>query len=222
LTPAPAVRASALQSTDDLLDSLDLGAPSESSAELDFATDLDEDKEEAVEELEVLPDDAPEPVSPPPPRPGRTTLVKGPEESEDLRRRIGPPVQAAPENVLDELSVDDDTEEISLEDADVGKGHSVTGEKPDVGKGHSFTGLRDDAQKAARPPAPASPPAPAPAPAAQADARPHIVPAPLSIPVEITASRSEHDLTVPIEVTVGRAGTATLRLHIELKIKFTE
>ncbi len=197
LTPAPAVRASALQSTDDLLDSLDLGEPSGGSPELNFDRGLGED-EETIEELEVLPDDSPEPVAPPPPaHPGRTTLVKGPVESEDMRRRIGRPVQAATEAVLEELSVDDEVEEISIEGTH-------------VGKGRSFTGLADDEQEAA------------PAPAARADARQQIVPAPVSIPVEITAARGQHELTVPIEVTVGGPGAAVhLRLNIALKIKLT-
>jgi signal recognition particle receptor subunit beta len=199
LTPAPAVRASDLQSTDDLLNTLDLGS-SAGSAELDLDAGMDE-VEETVEELEVLPDDSPEPAPPPPPsRPGRTTLVKGPDESEDLRRRIGRPVHAATEAVLDELSVEDDVEEISMEAAA-------------TGKRHSFTGLGDDGRKGA----------PAPAPADRADARQHIVPAPVSVPVEITVARGEREITVPIEVTVGRAGTAThVRLHIALKIKITD
>jgi len=203
LTPAPAVRASDLQSTDDLLNSLDLGGPSGGSPELNLDRKEDEDVEETIEELEVLPDDAPEPAPPPSARPGRTTLVKDEDESEEMRRRIGRPVHTATEAALDELSVDEDAEEISIE-------------APQVGKGRSFTGL-DDGPKAARAPAAAA------APAARADARPPIVPAPVSVPVEIAVARGEHELTVPIEVTVGRAGTAThLRLHIALKIKITD
>jgi signal recognition particle receptor subunit beta len=185
LTPAPPVRPSDMQSTDDLLNSLDLG-----------------DDAEAIEELEVLPDDSPERAAPPPPaRPGRTTLVKDEEESEEIRRRIGRPAPAgaATEAVLEELSMDDDeVEELSLDG-------------PPVGKGHSFTGL-DEGRKAASP-----------APAARADARPHLVPAPVSIPVEVILPRGETEMTVPIEVTVGRAGTAThVRVHIAVKIKIKD
>jgi mutual gliding-motility protein MglA len=198
LTPAPPLRPSDMQSTDDLLDSLDLGGSSGGSAELDLGSLPDGDVEETIEELEVLPDDdAPEPAPPPSARPGRTTLVKDEDESEEMRRRIGRPVHAGA--ALDELSADDDVEEISIEGP--------------VGKGRSFTGIGDDGRKAA----------PAPAPAARGDARQHIVPAPVSVPVEVTVARGEHELTVPIEVTVGRAGTSThLRLHIALKIKITD
>ena len=200
LTPAPALRTSDLQSTDDLLDSLDLGGSSVGSPELDLGNPSDGDVEETMEELEVLPDDAPEPAPPPSARPGRTTLVKDEDESEEMRRRIGRPVHTATGAALDELSVDEDAEEISIE-------------APQVAKGRSFTGLSDDGRKTASPPAPA----------ARADARQHIVPAPVSIPVEITVARGERELTVPIEVTVGRAGTAThVRLHIALKIKITD
>jgi mutual gliding-motility protein MglA len=219
LTPAPAVRPSDLQSTDDLLNSLDLGGPSGSSGELnlDSGPDEEEDLEESVEELEVLSEEAPEPAAPPPPaRPGRTTLVKDPDESEDMRRRIGRPIPPASDAALDELSMDEEVEEIAFESAP-------------VGKGHSFTGLGDDGHKAAPKPAPApspvpAPAAPTPAPApARADARPHLVPAPVSVPVEITASRGEDELTVPIEITVGRPGTPThVRLHIALKVKLTD
>ena len=209
LTPAPPVRASDLQSTDDLLNSLDLGAESGDSSGLD----LDGDVEETVEELEVLPDDPPEAVAPPPPdRPGRTTLVKGPDESEEMRRKIGRPAQAtALDDALDELSVDDDVEEISLD--------------APMRKGHSFTGLGDDGHRAAPPPAPvpvARAPAAAPAPAARADVRPHLESAPVNVPVEITVPRGEHEVTVPIEVTVGRPGTPThVRVHVALKIKIS-
>jgi len=194
LAPAPALRPSDMQSTDDLLDSLDLGGSSGGSAELDLGNVPDGDVEETIEELEVLPDDdAPEPA-PPSARPGRTTLVKDEDESEEIRRRIGRPVHTGA--ALDELNVDDDVEEISIEG-------------PTLGKGRSFTGLGDDGRKAA--------------PAARGDARQHIVPAPVSVPVEVTVARGEHELTVPIEVTVGRAGTSThLRLHIALKIKLED
>ena len=143
--------------------------------------------EETIEELEVLPDDPPEatPFPPPPSRPGRTTLVKDADESEEMRRRIGRP-QAAAEAVLDELSVDED--EISID----------APPSAPVAKGRSFTGLGDQGKKAAP------------------------GPAPVSIPLEITAARGDRELTVPIEVTVGRPGTPThVRLHIALTIKIT-
>jgi len=207
LTPAPAGRPSDLQSTDDLLNSLDLGGSSGGSSDLNLDSSHEdaEELEETVEELEVLSDDVPGPVAPPPPaRPGRTTLVKGPDESEDMRRRIARPVPPPSESALDELSMDDEVEEIAFEGAP-------------VSKGHSFTGLGDDGHKAA------AKPAPSPAPASRPDARPHLVPAPVSVPVEITASRSEDELTVPIEITVGRPGTPNhVRLHIALKIKLKD
>jgi hypothetical protein len=171
LTPAPPVRASDLQSTDDLLNSLDL------------EVGLDE-VDETIEELEVLPDDAPDTVAVPypPDRPGRTTLVKDADESEEMRRKIGRPAQPAVE-MLDELGVDPSP----------------------AAKSRSFTGLGS-------PPAASASAVAAPRPAGQA--------APVSIPVEITAPRGEHELSVPIEVTVGRPGTPThVRLHIDLTIK---
>ena len=206
LTPAPPVRASDLQSTDDLLNSLDLGGGGSSAdAELDLGRPPGDDVEETIEELEVLPDDdapsAPVPL-PPSARPGRTTLVKDEDESEEMRRRIGRPVHAATEAVLDELSVDDDSE-ISLDASPAAKGRSFTGMAP---------------TPAAKPA-----PAPGPVPAPRADARPPIVPAPVSIPVEVVVPRGERELTVPIEVTVGREGTAThVRVHIALKIKLKD
>jgi signal recognition particle receptor subunit beta len=198
LTPAPPVRPSDLQSTDDLLNSLDLGEPGGGARELSLDSRADEDVEETIEELEVLPDDTPAPAaSSPPSRPGRTTLVKDEDESEEMRRRIGRPAQVATEAVLDELSMDDEVEEISLE-------------APPAGKGRSFSGLGDHKV------------VPAPASAARAEARPQSGPAPVSIPVEVTVPRGERELTVPIEVTVGRAGTAThVRVQIALKIKLS-
>jgi len=188
LTPAPPMRPSEMQSTDDLLNSLDLGGSDNSSTDLDLGSSMD-DVEETIEELEVLPDDSPEVAPPPPDRPGRTTLVKDEEESAEMRRRIGRPAATA-EAVLDELSADD---ELSLD-----------APAPAAARG-SFTGL--DAGGARRK-------APEAAPAATS------APAPVSIPVEITAARGDRQLTVPIEVTVGKPGTPThVRLHIALTIK---
>src|SRR5688572_27349171 len=56
LTPAPPVRPSDLQSTDDLLNSLDLdgGGTSASAPDLDLGSPADDEVEETIEELEVL------------------------------------------------------------------------------------------------------------------------------------------------------------------------
>jgi hypothetical protein len=187
--------------------------------------DLDGEVEETVEELEVLPDEAPEPVAPPrPERPGRTTLVKGPDESEEMRRKIGRPAQPmVADDALDELSMDDDVQEIALE--------------PPARKRHSFTGLGDEGLAAPAPPprVPVAPapaprpvpgpvrvPAPAAAPAARAEFRQHLEPAPVNVPVEISVAPGEHEVTVPIEVTVGRPGTpGHVRVHVALKIKIS-
>ncbi len=218
LTPAPAMRPSDLQSTDDLLNSLDLDGSSPVSSDLDLG-----DVEETVEELEVLPDDPPEAVVLPPDRPGRTTLVKGPDESEEMRRKISrPSAPPAADDLLDELSMDEDMEEISLD-------------APPARRGDSFTGLGDAGRAAAaavaapaprpvapRAPAPRPAPAPAPAPAAHIDVRSHLEPAPVSVPVEISIAAGEHETTVPIEIVVGRPGTpGHVRIHVALKVKLS-
>jgi hypothetical protein len=224
LTPAPPVRPSDLQSTDDLLNSLDLGGGSGMPAELDLEADV----EETVEELEVLPDEPAAPTAPPH-RPGRTTLVKGPDESEEMRRKIGRP-SAPTDDALDELSMDDDAQEIALD-------------APAVKGGGSFTGLGDDGRRPGTAPAPRSPaPAPAPAPrppltavpptprptpappapAARDDFRSHLEAPPVNVPVEISIASGEHEVTVPIEVTVGRPGSpGHVRVHVALKIRIT-
>jgi len=195
LTPAPPVRAQQMQSTDDLLDSLDLGNSDAGSTGLDLGSSSG-DVEETIEELEVLPDDDPQTVAvpiTPSERPGRTTLIKDEDESAEMRRRIGRSAPAAAE-VLDELTVDDD--EISLD---------PPAQTP-AARGRSFTGLGSAQGIAAAHSA--------------APARTAGEPAAVSIPVEITAARGDRELTVPIEVTVGRPGTPThVRLHIALTIK---
>jgi hypothetical protein len=100
---APAPAASRASSTDDLLDSLDLGdgggAPPPA---------LSLEGEDHMEELEVLPEDLEDPA-PVGARPGGSTLARAPDEGEDLRRRIGRPQPAAA------LALEDEGEEISFE-----------------------------------------------------------------------------------------------------------
>jgi signal recognition particle receptor subunit beta len=191
--PAPAPAAS----TDDLLDSLDLGdgggAPS-------LAAALDADDQ--MEELEVLPEDADEPA-PVAARPGGSTMAREPDEGEDLRRRIGRPQPAAA------IALEDEGEEISFEAPSPPA--RTAGEDTNPG---ARAPRPAPAPTAAPAPAPGRAPAPAPAPVAAASASPAI------IPVEVTAAPGQREVTVPIEVTVGREGAEVhLKLNIALKIK---
>jgi signal recognition particle receptor subunit beta len=102
----PPASAAPSPSTDDLLDSLDLGeAPAEAPS-----LDVDLEDEESMEELEVLSEEFDEPVPVAAPRRGGATMVREPDEGEDLRRRIARP--AAASGLVEE---DEEEEEISFD-----------------------------------------------------------------------------------------------------------
>jgi hypothetical protein len=155
-----------MQSTDDLLNSLDFGDSGGGSPELSLDSPLEE-VEETMEELEVL-DDMPEPApSRPAERPGRTTLVKDADESEDMRRRIARP-SAPAIDVLDDLGSDED--EIEM----------VAPAPAPVKPGRSFTGLGPSAGRAVDAPSPVSIPV-----EITADRGAHE----LTVPIEVSVGR---------------------------------
>ena len=201
---APAAHAPSMaQSTDDLLDSLELGDGGGPPA-ADLALDEPED---AMEELEVMPEDAEEPA-PVAARPGGSTLAREPDEGEDLRRRIGRPQPAAA------IALEDDGEEISFDDPAPAPAARALAEDTNPGA------------RGQRPAPPAAAPRPAPAPVAAPRPAPATPPAPVtnaapvSIPVEVTAAPGQREVNVPIEVTVGREGAEVhLKLNIALKIR---
>jgi signal recognition particle receptor subunit beta len=174
--PAPAASAPAA-STDDLLDSLDLGSQPAGAP----GVDIDLEDEDSMEELEVLPDELEEPVPVAASRRGSATLMREADESEDLRRRIGRPAAAS--------GLAEEEDEISFDSAPPPR-----------------RALDGDTN-----------------PGAKTASTPSAAPAPVEIPVEITAPRGQRELTVPIEVTVGRAGAAVhLKLNIALKIRIAD
>jgi mutual gliding-motility protein MglA len=207
------------QSTDDLLDSLELGDSPSSPPAAEIS--LGDGGEMAMEELEVMPDDLEEaPPSAPPARPGSATMASQPSDGEDLRRRVGRPQPSAA------LALEDDAEEISFESPAPAPAPAprpaARAPEGDTNPGARSTSTRPSPAPAIVPaPAPAAAPAPAPA-AAKPAPRP-AEPAPVSIPVEVTAAPGQREVTVPIEVTVGREGAEVhLKLNIALRIRISD
>jgi len=215
---------SAPSPADELLESLELQPASDMEDLLPEAPELrmdpggppsDEgDDVETVDLDEAFPPPVPVPAPAPPTakEKARITLVSGPKETDDLRRKISRP--ALPELSLDDLD-QDDLDELSLE--------SEPAPSP-------LEGLRLDTlppgSRAVRTPEPVSPPPLVPAPAF-ATVPP--TPAPVKkeaevatvattpVSVQLPGDNGQMDVSIPVEVTLGR-GTAQVTIHLRLTL----
>ena len=172
LGPPPRAAAPSAQSTDELLDSLDLGHTPAPTPSLD----IDLEDEESMEELEVLPEEVDEPV-PVAARHGGATMVKEPDEGDELRRRIGRPAAAS--------GLVEEEEEISFDGAPPARraldGDTNPGAKP-----------------ASRPPMPAVP-VPAEIPVEITAARGQRE---LTVPIEVTVGRAGAEVHLKLNIAL--------------------
>jgi signal recognition particle receptor subunit beta len=191
------------ETTDELLDSLELQpAPEEALPEAELGLD----GPTPIEMIETL-DVEDEPALPPPAsRLGKTTLVSGPKETEDLRRKIARP--SVPDLTLEELGEDDEDaeiEELSLDAPPEPEAEPEPEPPPPA-----------PIAPAPRPMPPATRPAPA-APDARASARvPTLATPPVSVQLP-SVPPGQTDITIPVEVTVGD-GAAQVAIHIRLTL----
>jgi hypothetical protein len=213
---------------DELLDSLELQPAADMDELLPEAPELrmgpegiPSDESEEVETVDLDEAFTPAPLAPPSPpateaQKARTTLVSGPKETDDLRRRISRP--SIPELNLDELNEEDEEiEELTFEPEPL----------------------------PVRTPPPSPPPHPAPQPAVRMDTLPpgtravaakrdspppvvasvkvapsepgRDVPAVATAPVSVRlpGTHGQTDVSIPVEVTLGR-GTAQVTIHLRL------
>lgn len=193
------------EASEELLESLELQPSAEDEGEelsLDAAPEAapaDTDPALGAEEIEALPfeEEPGEELSfdtpPPSPPDPRDTLIRGEQETEDLRRRIGRPT--LPQMTLEEI--DPDEEEVE----DIPMELPATPPPPPP--------VRSAPRPAARP---APPP---PAAVATVNAAP--------VSVRLQNATGQTDVNIPLEVTLqnGSAQVA-IHLHVTLKLKLQE
>ncbi len=194
--PPPSRRPTAVMpaaSDDSLLDSLELQPAVEPDLDLDLS--LSEPASDPMEEIIALDIELPAPPAPPRP-PGleaaKSTLVSGPKETDDLRRRIArPPV---PDLTLEELGDDDDDDD-DFEDQSRPAARPAPAPRP--------APISSSAAATTIPPVPAASPPPALA----------TPPVSVSLPNGVATT----DVTIPVELRVGE-GEAQVAIHIRLNL----
>jgi signal recognition particle receptor subunit beta len=228
--PRPVAAASSLPALkmpaaagDELLESLELQPASEIDDLLPEAPELrmdpagppsDEgDEIETVDLDEAFPSPAPQPAPPPAKDKGRITLVSGPKETDDLRRKISRP--SLPELSLDDLD-DEDLDELSFD--------SEPAPPPIRPVASPLDGLRVDTlppgSRAVQSPEPTPNPVPAAAPPAAPEAgrSPEIAAvATAPVSVQLPGAHGQTDVSIPVEVTLGR-GSAQVTIHLRLTL----
>jgi signal recognition particle receptor subunit beta len=215
----PALKMQAGATTDELLDSLELQPATEIDDLLPEAPDLgmdpagppsdEEDEIETVDLDDAFPSPAPQPAPPPAKEKGRITLVSGPKETDDLRRKISRP--SLPELSLDDLDDDDDLDELSFDSEPVPEAPRPAPSPLD--------GLRVDTL----PPgsrAVTAEPAPSPAPPRETEVA-TVATAPVSI--QLPGAHGQTDVSIPVEVTLGRGSTqVTIHLRLTLNLNLPQ
>ena len=245
--PAPAPPSSlpplvvgAEETEDELLDSFEL----QPSAEIDdlIEMELPGPADAAIESLDLdAAPPAPAPPKPPGKEAGRITLVSGPKETDDIRRKIARPPASAPEHsALDDLDadLDEEIEELSL-DMDTAPNRHLA--PPPVRVDTLPPGTRASSPLPRPSPTPVPPPAAPAAPAPVAAAHPPASPAPVPVPaaapsapaaratppaavaappvrVQVPATSGETDVSIPVEVKLGDGNQVTIHLRLTLNL----
>ena len=219
----PALRMHAASPADELLESLELQPASEMEDLLPEAPDLgmdpggpptDEgDDIETVDLDDAFPPPAVAAGPPPAKDKGRITLVSGPKETEDMRRKISRP--SMPELSLDDLDQDDDElDELSFE-AEAAPSPRPAPSPLDV--------LRvDTLPPGSRAVRSAETPPPAPASAVRREAEVTTV-ATTPVSVQLSGEHGQTDVSIPVEVTLGRGSTqVTIHLRLTLNLNLQQ
>jgi signal recognition particle receptor subunit beta len=179
---------------------------------------------EVLDSLELTPEPESEDLDlspPPPPAPvsaGRVTMVRGGQDAEDLRRRIGRP--GVPEVSLEQIEDEEGEEEItelSLEPEAEPEPEPAPPPQPTPRPVPPVTAVTT------RPPSRPTPaPSPAPAPAtAQVVAPARVVTAP-PVQVYLQAVPGQTAVAIPVEVSLqGGSATVTIQLQLTLHLKQT-
>jgi signal recognition particle receptor subunit beta len=193
--PLPALNLEpAMDSSEDLLDSLELQAtPEESAEELNLVEEdplpIEEEVHVDVGEIESLDFDTPL-ESPAAASAGKATLVTAPDEAADLRRKIGRPLMPA---LAEELNLDEiNDEEMPLEES------------------------------VAPPPAPPSAPEFEEFSVEVGEAEPAPAAAPPEVMRVAVGSSGEGDVTIPLEITLDSGARVQVQLHLRLSLKLSQ
>jgi len=220
-------------SRDELLDSLELQPAAEMDDLLPEAPELGGMDPEGIptdesEEIETVDLDqalgAP-PPPPPPPAPqteaqkAKTTLVSGPKETEDLRRRISRP--QFPELSFDDVDQEDDIEELTFEPEVVlptivaPPARAAALASNPVSRMETLPPGTRAVPPIARP---EPPPSPAPAPRVLHEPGKEIATvATPPVSVQLPGAHGQTDVSIPVEVTLGR-GSAQVTVHLRLTL----
>ena len=164
---------------------------------------------ETVDLDDAFPPPVPAAAPPPAKDKGRITLVSGPKETDDLRRKISRPV--LPELSLDDLDQDDDElDELSFEsDAAVSPTPRVAPSPLDA--------LRvDTLPPGSRAVSAVEVPAPALVSSVRRDPEINTV-ATTPVSVRLPGDNGQTDVSIPVEVTLGR-GSAQVTIHLRLTL----
>lgn len=179
------------------------------------------DEIETVDLDDAFPPSVPEASPPPPKDKGRITLVSGPRETDELRRKISRP--SMPELSLDDLDQDDDElDELSFEPEQAHAPFAPRGAPSGLDAPRVDTlppGSR--AVRAAEPAAPPPvTPAPTPAPVPRLAVPKEIEVAAVAttpVSVQLPGLNGQTDVSIPVEVTLGR-GSAQVTIHLRLTL----
>jgi len=234
VSPLPPLNVSNPASRDELLESLELQPAAEMDDLLPEAPELGGMDPEGIptdesEEIETVDLDQviAAPPEPPPAAPqteaqkAKTTLVSGPKETEDLRRRISRP--QFPELSFDDVDQEDDIEELTFEPEVVSPtitappARVVPTPSQAVSKMETLPPGTRAVPPIARPEPPPSP-VPVPAPRVLQETRNEVATvATPPVSVQLPGAHGQTDVSIPVEVTLGR-GSAQVTVHQRLTL----
>ncbi len=217
----PALKMHAASPADELLESLELQPASDMDDLLPEAPELgmdpggppsdDGDEVETVDLDEALAPSFPSPAPPPAKDKGRITLVSGPKETEDLRRKISRP--SLPDLSLEDLDPDDDDlDELTFEPEPA---HSPLDDlRVDTlpPGSRAVRSVESPAVAVDPPPAPSATPVSA---VRKESERTTVATTPVS--VQLPGDHGQTDVSIPVEVTLGR-GSAQVTIHLRLTL----
>jgi hypothetical protein len=207
---------------DELLESLELQPATDMEDLLPEAPELgmdpggppsDDDEVETVDLDEALAPSFPSPAPPPAKDKGRITLVSGPRETEDLRRKISRP--SLPDLSLEDLDPDDDDlDELTFEPEPA---HSPLDDlRVDTLPPGSRAVRSVESPAVAVDPPPAPAPSPMPVSAVRKESEITTV-ATTPVSVQLPGDHGQTDVSIPVEVTLGR-GSAQVTIHLRLTL----
>jgi signal recognition particle receptor subunit beta len=231
-SPLPPLKVTEAASRDELLESLELQPAAEMDDLLPEAPELGgmdpegipTDESEEIETVDL--DQALGAPPPPPPAPqteaqkAKTTLVSGPKETEDLRRRISRP--QFPELSFDDVDQEEDIEELTFEPEVVSPPIAASPARVVVPTPSQAVSRMETLPPGTRAAPPVARPEPPPAPVSVSAPRvlhetSNEVATTAPVSVQLPGAHGQTDVSIPVEVTLGR-GSAQVTVHLRLTL----